>query len=61
MTDVQRAAVQCENNNSQRFNGQIWLEPVESILEPNSRIIERTLSLSDFHGGDVVKVTCVVT
>ena len=53
------AAVWCENNNNQRFNGQIWLEPVQLIVEPNSRIIERNLSLYDFHGGDVVNVTWV--
>ena len=46
--------VWCENNSSQQFNSRIRLEPVQSIVELNGKIVERTLSLSDFHGGDFV-------
>ena len=46
--------VWCENNSSQQFNSRIRLEPVQSIVELNGKIVEGTLYLSDFHGGDFV-------
>ena len=40
-------------------SGLIALEPVQLIIDLNGKIVERTLPLSDFRGGDVVKVTWV--
>ena len=49
-------AIRCENNTGKCFNGHIWLEPVESIVEHNGKTVTQPLDVSVLKQGDAVKV-----
>ena len=48
--------VRCENNNSKRYDGYVWREPVECIVEHNGQVVTQPLDVADLKEGDQVKV-----
>jgi hypothetical protein len=51
-----KVAVRCENNTSKRYDGRVWLEPVECIMEHNGKMVTQPLDVTIRKEGDSVKV-----
>ena len=56
---MDRIPVQFVGNNSKRYNGKVWLERLQDIVEVNGRQISEPLCPSSFKG-DAVKVRQLV-
>ena len=50
-----KVAVRCENNNK-KYDGRVWLEPIECIVEHNGKVVTPPLDKSTLNNGDAVKV-----
>ena len=52
--------MQCVGNDSKRYDGKVWLERLQDIIEVNGRQIPEPLCPSAFKEGDAVKVRQLV-
>ena len=52
--------MQCVGNDSKRYDGKVWLECLQDIVEVNARQISEPLCPSSFKEGDAVKVRQLV-
>ena len=52
--------MQCVGNNSKWYNGKVWLERLQDIVEVNERQISEPFCPSAFKEGDAVKVCQIV-
>ena len=52
--------MQCVGNDSKRYDGKVWLERLQDIVEVNGRQISEPLCPSSFKEGDAVKVRQLV-
>ena len=52
--------MQCVGNDSKRYDGKVWLERLQDIIEVNGRQISEPLCPSSFKEGDAVKVRQLV-
>ena len=57
---MDRIPVQCVGNDSKRYDGKVWLERLQDIVEVNGRQISEPLCPSSFKEGDAVKVRQLV-
>lgn len=48
-------AVRCENNTSKRYDGRVWLETVECIVERNGKAVTQPLDATALKQGDAVE------
>lgn len=53
---MDRIPVRCVGNDSKRYDGKVWLEPVQDIVEVNEEQVFEPILPSAFKEGDVVKV-----
>ena len=52
--------MQCVGNDSKRYDGKVWLERLQDIIEVNGRQISEPLCPLAFKEGDAVKVRHLV-
>ena len=55
-TSMDRLPVLCLDNNSPKYDGKVWLELLQDIVEHNGQAVSHPVSLSAFKEGDSVKV-----
>ena len=53
---MDRIPVRCVDHNSKRYDGKVWLEPVEDILQVNGEQLSEPILPSAVKEGDAVKV-----
>ena len=53
---MDRIPVRCVGNDSKQYDGKVWLEPVEAIVEVNGKLLSEPILPSAFKEGDAVKV-----
>ena len=53
---MNKLPVYCQGNNSKRYDGKVWLEALENVVEVNGQEVSETLLLSAFKNGDLVKL-----
>ena len=57
---MDRIPVQCVGNDSKGYDGKVWLERLQDIVEVNGRQISEPLCPSSFKEGGAVKVRQLV-
>ena len=57
---MDRIPVQCVGNDSKPYDGKVWLERLQDVVEVNGRQISEPLCPSSFREGDAVKVRQLV-
>ena len=57
---MDRIPVQCVGNDSKRYDGKVWLECLQDIVEVNGQQISEPLFPSSLKEGDAVKVRQLV-
>ena len=53
---MDRIPVRCVGNDSKRYDGKVWLELVEDIVEVNEELLSESILPSALKEGDAVKV-----